>query len=155
MLKRVFDRFLSDPWYLCSAFILCLLVNFITTRKQSLGQGNVFTGVCLSTGGVPLGLGGVPLGPGGVHTPHGHTHLWTHTPPWTHTLFPPPWTPPTVNSGRYASHWNAFLWCDETTTIWVLTHWWTRVKLFKPWKPLVLCPQQLCSIFKPRQFWSK
>ena len=24
---------------------------FITTRKQSLGKGNVFTGVCLSTGG--------------------------------------------------------------------------------------------------------
>ena len=30
---------------------------FITARKRSLGQGNIFTGVCLSTGGVP--------GPGG------------------------------------------------------------------------------------------
>ena len=60
MLKRVFDRFLSDPWYLCSAFILSLLVNFITARKQILGQGNVFTGVC-PRGGVPLGLGGVCL----------------------------------------------------------------------------------------------
>ena len=29
----------------------------ITARKRSLGQGNMFTGVCLSTGGVP--------GPGG------------------------------------------------------------------------------------------
>ena len=31
---------------------------FITARKRSLGQGNMFTGVCLSTGGVP--------GPGGA-----------------------------------------------------------------------------------------
>ena len=29
----------------------------ITSRKRSLGQGNMFAGVCLSTGGVP--------GPGG------------------------------------------------------------------------------------------
>ena len=27
-------------------------VCFITARKQSLGQGNAFTGVCLSTGGL-------------------------------------------------------------------------------------------------------
>ena len=40
---------------------------FITARKRSLGQGNMFTGVCLSTGGVPGpgGLGEAP-GPGGV-----------------------------------------------------------------------------------------
>ena len=25
----------------------------VTARKRSLGQGNMFTGVCLSTGGVP------------------------------------------------------------------------------------------------------
>ena len=34
-----------------------------TARKRSLGQGNMFTGMCLSTGGVP-GLGG--LVPGGA-----------------------------------------------------------------------------------------
>ena len=38
--------------------IMCLLqatipVLLITTRKRSLGQGNMFTGVFLSTGGVP------------------------------------------------------------------------------------------------------
>ena len=44
---------------------------FITARKQSLGQGDMFTGVCLSTGGclVPWGWGawsrGVPA-PGGL-----------------------------------------------------------------------------------------
>ena len=42
-----------------------------TARKRSLGQGNMFTGVCLSTGvgawsrGVPGPGGGVP-GPGGA-----------------------------------------------------------------------------------------
>ena len=36
----------------------------ITARKRSLGHGNMFTGVCLSTG-VPGQVGGVP-GPGGV-----------------------------------------------------------------------------------------
>ena len=34
----------------------CFLV---TTRKRSLGQGNMFTGVCLSTEGVPA-PGGLP-----------------------------------------------------------------------------------------------
>ena len=28
------------------------MYNFITVRKRSLGQGNMLTGVCLSTGGV-------------------------------------------------------------------------------------------------------
>ena len=121
MLKRVFDRFLSDSWYLCSAFILCLLVNFITARKQSLGQGKCFHR-CLSvhrwcTSG---SWGCASRSRGCAHPPWTYTPLdtpWTppplgHTPSWT-----PPWTPPTVNSGRYASYWNAFLWCDETTTI--------------------------------------
>ena len=38
--------------------------HIITARKRSLGQGNMFTGVCLSTGGCLVwgvsGLGGVP-----------------------------------------------------------------------------------------------
>ena len=41
----------------------------ITTRKRSLGQGNMFTGVCLSTGVVPAPRG-VP-GPGRVPAPRG------------------------------------------------------------------------------------
>ena len=43
----------------------------ITARKRSLGQGNMFTGVCLSTGG------GVP-GPGGCLVPGG---AWWRSPP--------------------------------------------------------------------------
>ena len=42
-------EFINNSW-----FIDC---PFITARKRSLGQGNMFTDVCLSTGGVP--------GPGG------------------------------------------------------------------------------------------
>ena len=32
--------------------------SFVTARKRSLGQGNMFTGVCLSTGGVCMVPGG-------------------------------------------------------------------------------------------------
>ena len=95
----------------------------IYPRKRSLGQGNAFTGVCLSTwgclplgsGGMPLGSGGgvVPLGPGGVclwvqgvcvYTPPGHPPD-THPSGHTHLNTPPPRS----TSGRYAAYWNAFL----------------------------------------------
>ena len=50
----------------------------ITARKRSLGQGNIFTGVCDSF--CLQGEGGcLPLGPGG-----GHTHPQTQTPPRAH-----------------------------------------------------------------------
>ena len=39
-------------WQLLSANFNVLLI--FTGRKRSLGQGNVFTGVCLSTGGISL-----------------------------------------------------------------------------------------------------
>ena len=39
------------------------IFSLITVRKRRLGQGNTFTGVCLSTGGGP-GPRGLP-GPGG------------------------------------------------------------------------------------------
>ena len=99
----------------------------IYPRKRSLGQGNVFTGVCLSTwgclplgsGGMPLGSGGgvVPLGPGGVcasgsrvcvcthplDTPR-QTPLWTHPSGHTHLN-----TPPTVNKRAVRSLLECFL----------------------------------------------
>ena len=63
-----------------------------TACKRSFGQGNMFTGVCLSTGGVP-GPGRVP-GPGGVSCPRG---VPGGDPPHGYCC------------GRYASYWNAFL----------------------------------------------
>ena len=51
-----------DKW------VVCILLEYIlvTEHKRSLGQGSVFTGVCLSKGGVCLWVWGwVPLGPGG------------------------------------------------------------------------------------------
>ena len=69
-----------------------------TARKRSLGQGNVFTCVCHSVrGGLHSGRGPPPTGiciQGGTvgQTPPGiwDTRIWS-------------------TSGRYASHWNAFL----------------------------------------------
>ena len=67
--------------------------NVFTTRKRSLGQGNIFIGVCqefCSQGGGP-GLGGLLLGgaaPGGV--PGGDP-------------------PDGYRCGQFASYWNAFL----------------------------------------------
>ena len=55
---------------------------FITARKRSLGQGNMFTGVCLSTGGE------VP----------DHVHPQEQTPAQEQTHPPPP---STEHAGRY------------------------------------------------------
>ena len=71
------------------------LIIIIIARKRSLGQGNMFTGVCLSTGGCLLPGG---HGPGGVHGPRGE----------------PGGDPPPDGycCGRYASYWNAFLFLE-------------------------------------------
>ena len=99
---------------------------FITARKRSLGQGNIFIGVCqefCSRGGY-LGrytprARDTPLDQ--VHPPGPGTPR-TSYPPWT--KYPPdqvhlPWeqTPPPGREyweiqsthGRYASYWNAIL----------------------------------------------
>ena len=97
-----------------------LVSAFVTARKRSLGQGNMFTGVCLSTwGGVPDQVH--PPGPGipqeqtpqsrhppGADIPQSRHPLeqtppkaatpWEHTPPpeqtpWEHTP-PPKQSPP-------------------------------------------------------------
>ena len=72
----------------------CFLV---TARKQSLGQGNMFTGVCLSTGGA------VPR-PGGGSGPSGGR--WGAC-----SGGGVPGGAPSDGycCGRYASYWNAFL----------------------------------------------
>ena len=71
---------------------------FITVRKRSLGQGNMFTGVCLSTGGVP--------GPGGCL-------LWGGACSGGRCLVE---KPPLDGycCGRYASYWNVFLFAAVT-----------------------------------------
>ena len=56
--------FVSNNVKSCKKNNLSLLV--ITTRKQSFGQGNIFTSVCLFTGGSASGGGG--LHPGGLAT---------------------------------------------------------------------------------------
>ena len=80
----------------------CLI---FTARKRSLGQGNMFTGVCLSTGGVP----GTRYPPDQVHNPWDqvppqpgthppgtrYTHPGTkYTPLTSYTPSPGPSTPP-------------------------------------------------------------
>ena len=77
---------------------------------MKLGQGNIFTGICLSTGGSASVHAGI--------YPQDQTGPpWTR-PPWHQT--PPDQTPQTrppreadssiwSMSGRYASYWNAFL----------------------------------------------
>ena len=109
---------------------LIVSIEFVTARKRSLGQGNIFSvSRILFTWGeytpeqVPLWAGipwaGTPPGqvhplgrytPGQAHpqagTPPGQVHPpWIGTPPWAGT---PPWEI-RATIGRYASYWNAFL----------------------------------------------
>ena len=110
---------------------------FITARKLSLGQGNIFAPVCHS---VHSEDGGLPQCMLGYHpTPWEQTPSWEQTPPGTDTPTPQeqtsPWdqtTPPGADTppdhtpgtrpplrnacweirairGRYASYWNAIL----------------------------------------------
>ena len=71
------------------------ILTIITARKRSLGQGNKFTSVCLSTGG-----GGVP---DQVHPPEEQTPPpgadtpWEQTPP-QHRHPPGPGTPPRADT---------------------------------------------------------
>ena len=64
------NRCFSRPWLFSTPQMVFFLyfaifsgkidnTQFITARKRSLGQGNMFTGVCLSTGGCLVPVGGV------------------------------------------------------------------------------------------------
>ena len=73
-----------------------------TARKQSLRQGNMFTGVCLSTGGVPVPGGA--WSQGGCLVPGGGPAAGRSDPGGVPGGDPPDgycW-------GRYASYWNTF-----------------------------------------------
>ena len=90
-------------------------------RKRSLGQGNMFTGVCLSTGGC-LFLQGVPV-LGGACSRVGWYLFWRGScfwgtcfqgepapGRWCLVLGGPGGDPPDgYCCGRYVSYWNAFL----------------------------------------------
>ena len=83
-----------------NAFLLFYVV-FITARKRSLGQGNIFTPVCPVHGGEYLTR----------YTPPGtrYTPL-PGTPPWTRYTPDRPSTPSDhtpLQRTRYASYWNA------------------------------------------------
>ena len=78
--------------FTCTAWLLILLqrshisdsnqgsdyIAIFTARKRSLGQGNKFTGVCLSTGGVPD-----QVQPPGPCTPPNQVPPGPGTPPGT------------------------------------------------------------------------
>ena len=99
----------------------------VTARKRSFGQGNVFTLVCHS----------VHRGRGSAQPPRMQTP-WIGQTPWMQTPHgwadPPGCRPPGLGrppsldadppgvgqtppiqstSGRYASYWNTYLYCDE------------------------------------------
>ena len=82
-----------------TAVIKCVL--FITARKRSFGQGNIFSSVCqefCSRGGVPE-----QVPPGQVHpqagTPPGQVPPGECTPPGRYT--PTRYPPGAVHAGRY------------------------------------------------------
>ena len=59
-----------------------LFLDFITTRKRSLGQGNMFTGVCLFTGGGQVVADIPPQADTALdrHPPGRHPRADTHPP---------------------------------------------------------------------------
>ena len=111
---------------------------FITARKRGLGQGNVFTGVCLSTGEcvctsgsravcASVSRGVCASGSGGVHTPPPRTpqdtHPPIHTPPDTQTSLDTHAHAHTRSrGGRYASYWNAVLSIINTNCLFALCY---------------------------------
>ena len=84
--------------------------------QQSCGQGNVFTGVCLSTGGEGVCLSAcwdaIPPGwrtPQMENPPNGEPHPRMENPPWMEN--PPGEAHSSIRStsSQYVSYWNAFL----------------------------------------------
>ena len=101
--------------------MIIVIVSVITARKRNLGQGNMFTGVCLSTeGGAWSGGSGLLWGGGaysrGVPGPGGGCLVWEGLLPggacsqWGGEGVCLVGTPRDgYCCGRYASYWNAFL----------------------------------------------
>ena len=114
-----------------SLYLLHTLTSYLITGRNEVGQGNVFTSVCLSTGGVSASVhAGIPPRtrhppgsrhpprPGNPTSPPDQAPPRPGTPPDQETPpSPPDQAPPPpeadcsirLTSGRYASYWNAFL----------------------------------------------
>ena len=63
-------------------------INIFTTRKRSLGQGNIFSSVCQEFCPQKAGVPG-QVHPLGRYTPQAGKTPWAGTPPWTGTPNPP------------------------------------------------------------------
>ena len=90
----------SGASLLISKFFVVKDRDIVTARKRSLGQGNVFRSICLSTGGGGVSVQGVSVRGVSVRRVSVQGHLCPGRP------HPPP---SMVKSGRYASYWNAFM----------------------------------------------
>ena len=116
----------SDIYTICSYLNRSAEILVFLPAATKLGQDNIFTGVCLSTGrrGVCLSAcWDIPLPPeqtppsGSRHPPRSRPPLGADTPPpWEQTPSLEQTPPPREadfsirsTSGRYASYWNAFL----------------------------------------------
>ena len=111
------------PAYFCVTVRSILAITIITARKRNLGQGHVFTGVCLS------------VGEGSLYDATSCLADWSHVPsrglcPREGSLskgflfgwslcggLPDRPLSHMVTSGRYASYWNAFLFCSRITKL--------------------------------------
>ena len=107
-----------------------LLFRPFLPAATKLGQGNVFTGVCLSTGGSASVHAGMPDPPGPGTPPPGSRPPPGADPPPRSRPSSGPGTPPPPResdariwsmSGQYASYWNAFLFSlnlHENENVW-------------------------------------
>ena len=103
----------ENKFILCSNSIMSVL-DFVTARKRSLRQGNMFTGVCLSRWGVPGPRGGAWSWWGACFAGVWSPGVWSRGVPaqgWVlvQGVVPGGDPPDGYCCGRYASYWNAFL----------------------------------------------
>ena len=127
--------------------ILFVSEYILLPATTKLGQGNIFTSVCLSMGGcLPQCMLGYP--PPQEQTPLDQAHpltrhtLQEQTPPRSRSPHPGADTPPReadcsirLTSGRYASYWNAFL-CIDNFTLFNLNCSKLRLKTVKTLRPV-------------------
>ena len=120
-----------------ATFCITWRVDIFTARKRSLGQGNIFTGICLSTGG-----GGLP----DRETP------WIET-PWTETPLnkDPPWTETTPLDRDHPWTWSPLYgkkWMVRILLECILVFSWVFIRGSR-------CENELKSVQWPKAMLSK